>query len=174
MNDEAQWVGPLQPAPTVCDQCGKPLDDHPLLCPGAGPRCVVPPDAPRAPKWQRVEPGTVIPAGQPYRVEYKEPTLIQPLAIEYVGQAASWPVELEVNTGECAVFVDSSWRPPLELPTVRSLILAEVDDRYTEDKVLLTGPHHDNGKAWWSWDSRLSVIPDEINSFEVLWTEDEA
>jgi hypothetical protein len=107
MNDEAQWVGPLQPAPTVCDQCGKPLDDHPLLCPGAGPRCVVPPDAPRAPKWQRVEPGTVIPAGQPYRVEHH---MGSPVAQEFIWIKSETTLDLPDRD----YFVDSSWRPPLD------------------------------------------------------------
>lgn len=51
-------------------------------------------------KWQPVEPGHVIPSGQPYMFEVEDQT-----------------------TGDYAVpddgrgwFVDSSWRPPLELP----------------------------------------------------------
>lgn len=51
--------------------------------------------------WQPVEPGHVIPAGQPYMFEVEDQT-----------------------TGDYTVpddgrqwFVDSSWRPPLELPT---------------------------------------------------------
>lgn len=59
----------------------------------------------RAAKWQRVEPGTVILAGQPYRDESRSPYF------EYPDGAAHRFVAADDT------FVDSSWRPPLELPT---------------------------------------------------------
>jgi hypothetical protein len=92
-------------AANCCDHCGKPWvrQENMLLCPG---------DGDRHPKWQQVPPGTVIPAGQPYRVEFN--TESYPSAVEKpqgdglehkaVGYRKEW-------------FVDSSWRPPLELPT---------------------------------------------------------
>jgi hypothetical protein len=70
----------------------------------------------RHPKWRRVEPGTVIPAGQPYRVEWTSvyahtmPDAI--LASERVCNDHDMPV-----IGGEDWFVDSSWKPPLVLPT---------------------------------------------------------
>lgn len=57
----------------------------------------------RHPNWQPVEPGQVIPAGQPYRVVYAN-------GIDYAQDAGG-------STDGTYVEVDSSWRPPLELPT---------------------------------------------------------
>lgn len=62
-------------------------------------------------KWVRVEPGTVIPAGQPYRIEYGNGTafeygsgcLVEVTAVSH-GRTEDW-------------FIDSSWKPPLVLPT---------------------------------------------------------
>jgi hypothetical protein len=59
-------------------------------------------------KWVRVGPGHTVPAGQPYRIEYED------------GSASEHP-----NVGGVLVrratdfdlFVDSSWRPPLNQPT---------------------------------------------------------
>lgn len=78
-------------------------------------------------KWVRVEPGTVIPAGQPYRVEYAKPLEDHPAqererlvaceAREFLnGSAVARPLrdDLCVTTDW---FVDSSWKPPLDLPT---------------------------------------------------------
>jgi hypothetical protein len=69
----------------------------------------------RHPKWQRVEPGTVIPAGQPYRVEYSKgdaPSSIE--AQEYQSRPVEWMIPL---TTSVVWFVDSSWKPLLDLPT---------------------------------------------------------
>jgi hypothetical protein len=64
----------------------------------------------RHPKWQRVEPGHVIPAGHPYRVEFDGPGIV---AHECIARS-EWTVgNYEISD----VFVDSSWRQPLELPT---------------------------------------------------------
>jgi hypothetical protein len=62
-------------------------------------------------KWTPVAPGTVIPAGQPYRVEYEDGR-----AHEYPGgeKEVVWYEPAEDDTG---VFVDSLWKPPLVLPT---------------------------------------------------------
>lgn len=59
-------------------------------------------------KWTRVEPGTVIPAGQPYRREDGDE------AAEGVvkGLPHGFPVPRYNDW-----FVDSSWKPPLDLPT---------------------------------------------------------
>jgi hypothetical protein len=71
----------------------------------------------RHPKWQRVEPGHVIPAGQPYRIEWSDATADKLLASERLTdhnilalQMGSW-------------FVDSSWRPPLVLPTTPGSVI---------------------------------------------------
>lgn len=61
----------------------------------------------RHPKWQRVEPGHVIPAGQPMRYEYPGSD------IDAWEQTSVGRVEV---TSHGAWFVDSSWRPPLNLP----------------------------------------------------------
>lgn len=52
-------------------------------------------------RWTPVEPGTVIPAGQPYRVVFEDQSAI----------------DFKVTDGGGDVFVDSSWKPPLVLPT---------------------------------------------------------
>lgn len=65
----------------------------------------------RHPKWKRVEPGYVIPAGQPYRVERWD-TTFGPRASEYVDDKPH-----EVRPRDYPVFIDSSWKPPLVLPT---------------------------------------------------------
>jgi hypothetical protein len=62
----------------------------------------------RHPKWQRVEPGTVIPAGQPYRVEQVT------CNYEFPGKRSDMTVPFYRGS---TYFVDSSWKPPLELPT---------------------------------------------------------
>jgi hypothetical protein len=66
----------------------------------------------RHPKWQRVEPGTVIPAGQPYRIEWDATT--GETATEY---ASEFEQAVNPSRHETRWLVDSSWRPPLELPT---------------------------------------------------------
>lgn len=64
----------------------------------------------RHPKWRRVEPGTVIPAGQPYRAEHQ--------SVAHRAEEGVHPANHEVYSGSAYDwFVDSSWRPPLELPT---------------------------------------------------------
>lgn len=66
-------------------------------------------------KWVKVEPGTVIPAGQPYRVEWTTGRDEKEHAEENPGSEVNWkPSRLRENQ---RWFVDSSWRPPLDLPT---------------------------------------------------------
>lgn len=69
-------------------------------------------------KWVHVEPGTVIPAGQPYREVYKhnkgatyDCVYTDPLESR-AGSVVSGPSNY---TSEW--FIDSTWFPPLELPT---------------------------------------------------------
>jgi hypothetical protein len=61
-------------------------------------------------KWVRVEPGTVIPAGQPYRVEWVGPN--GPGAQEMVNGE-----QFNIPNNDSEWFIDSSWKPPLVLPT---------------------------------------------------------
>lgn len=65
-------------------------------------------------KWVRVEPGHVIPAGQPYRMEFAEDGFqkVTATATEYVATE-----DRGIGNGAAMWFVDSSWRPPLDLPT---------------------------------------------------------
>lgn len=64
-------------------------------------------------KWTPVEPGTVIPAGQPYRVEYNDhwPNKAQEFIRRDDFKAES------AFSNRAKFFVDSSWKPPLDLPT---------------------------------------------------------
>lgn len=71
-------------------------------------------------KWVPVEPGTVIPAGQPYRLEYcvAGGSLAGEKAYEYLsGEPDQWVLDGLYDGREFAMFVDSSWKPPLDLPT---------------------------------------------------------
>jgi hypothetical protein len=61
-------------------------------------------------RWVPVEPGTVIPAGQPYRRELHGARYIN--AMENTSGDRAVPVG-----GNAEWFVDSTWRPPLVLPT---------------------------------------------------------
>lgn len=63
--------------------------------------------AERHEKWVRVQPGTVIPAGQPYRVERPRGGISGETCVEYVRDA---PVDALDNGREW--FIDSSWKPP--------------------------------------------------------------
>lgn len=84
-----------------CEACGKPVDDHPRVKAGRDGWVYICQD--RAAKWVRVEPGTVIPAGQPYRL-----TTTQEFDLLVTGEAHKASKEWEI---------DSSWKPPLDLPT---------------------------------------------------------
>lgn len=98
----------------------------------------------RHPKWQRVEPGTVIPAGQPYRIEYQSPGLT---AGEYV------PTRPETVDGRYGGwFVDSSWKPPLVLPNeptwgiaVNALVPRQRLGRWS-----IRGDCFSDHRSWWS------------------------
>lgn len=68
-------------------------------------------------KWTRVEPGHVIPAGQPYRWENVNE------AVEGSYAQATYTVPRYH-----VWFVDSTWRPPLELPTEPTWGIAVKDD----------------------------------------------
>lgn len=63
-------------------------------------------------KWTPVEPGHVIPAGQPYRVEWLEDGI--PVAQERSGSA---DIRADGVDDFARWFIDSLWTPPLELPT---------------------------------------------------------
>jgi hypothetical protein len=70
-------------------------------------------------KWQPVEPGHVIPTGQPTMIEWdqvlhRERYGTNILRSEYLGAKDHFTVP---NDPSKHWFVDSSWRPPLELPT---------------------------------------------------------
>jgi hypothetical protein len=99
----------------------------------------------RHPKWQRVEPGTVIPAGQPYRVEYPQDGH---LAGEYVSSAdrVAEGSESIFHTEGHEWFVDSSWRPPLELPTTPTWGMVITDGFPAPDVALFKVD--DEGRLW--------------------------
>ena len=67
-------------------------------------------------KWVAVEPGHIIPAGQPYMIEFKLGMgwSVGLRRSEYVLDKDKVVIEYNSVSGW---FVDSSWRPPLELPT---------------------------------------------------------
>lgn len=69
----------------------------------------------RHPKWVRVEPGTHIEAGTPWRVEYAHAEFRADGqdAVEHSGVGSDWVVP---ETDD-VILVDSSWKPPLDLPT---------------------------------------------------------
>jgi hypothetical protein len=128
----------------------------------------------RHPKWVKVEPGTVIPAGQPYRVEYSDqrPEWLPPgtKSVDVDGNAVSVfrPVEHGLFVETSRWFVDSSWRPPLELPTTPSIIRAVIEN--ANRKVLLFGP---SLEGTWGTIGDYHYDPARITAFEVLWTEGE-
>lgn len=64
-------------------------------------------------KWQKVEAGTVIPAGQPYRIEPRDPEM--DIRERRTGNSIQWTFQPANDNYE--YFFDSLWRPPLELPT---------------------------------------------------------
>lgn len=63
-------------------------------------------------KWVRVEPGHVIPPGQPHAIKVDSPTGYGLMWGEYTLRE-----KVPVPTND-QWFVDSSWRPPLDLPIV--------------------------------------------------------
>lgn len=71
----------------------------------------------RHPKWVRVEPGTVIPAGQPYRIEFPDSFIGRFGHISDTCRESVSDKPCEIHNPENTYFIDSSWRPPLELPT---------------------------------------------------------
>lgn len=88
-------------------------------------------------KWVAVEPGTVIPAGQPYRIEWAE---IQRMLDDQV--LASERVCHDHDMRALALrdydyYVDSSWRPPLDLPTEPTWGIVVSDTRLDERKPLV-------------------------------------
>jgi hypothetical protein len=121
----------------------------------------------RHPKWQRVEPGTVIPAGQPYRVEnedgYHNEYPGRPFADVYYDRD-------ELMTG---LFVDSSWTPPLDLPTEPTWGIAVHVDAAGE-----VNSTHNTAKWWLSdagqvlrRDTRIGVSVDRVLDFIPLTPE---
>lgn len=72
-------------------------------------------------KWVAVEPGTVIPAGQPHRVEFSEPvadfSLARTMTAKELIRTKGFTVPSPLDSVEREWFVDSSWKPPLVLPT---------------------------------------------------------
>jgi hypothetical protein len=60
-------------------------------------------------KWVPVSPGTVIPAGQPYRIEFANVPGTAAHERTHHSEVAVW------DSHEW--FVDSTWKPPLDLPT---------------------------------------------------------
>lgn len=64
------------------------------------------------PKWVRVEPGTVIPAGQPYRIEYNDESAWK--ASEFVPKE---PITVPARPTQVDWFIDSTYSAPLKLPT---------------------------------------------------------
>lgn len=79
-------------------------------------------------KWQRVEAGHVIPAGQPYRIE-------PPASFETA--IKEWPKGHDLEDyrvpdwTDCDYFVDSLWRPPLEALLFKGVWSAPIErERY--------------------------------------------
>lgn len=157
----------------VCDECqGPPVHLHdydPSCVESRVGECVLDRveakvgnlDSGRHPRWQRVEPGTVIPAGQPYRVEY--PTAVGVNARECT-DGSRQIVDSEYPSD--AYFVDSSWRPPLDLPTDLSVIRAVMPG---EKPFLLTGPYP--GDYWTDQQGGIFRQAEKhLISCEVLWT----
>lgn len=116
-------------------------------------------------KWQRVEPGTVVPAGQPFRAEHgwRE---IGTVATESIQPS---PYELPPYS-DAEWFVDSSWKPPLVLPTEPCVIRAKL--KFGGTRVLFGHPNPgEDGMTFCRAIDGLSYRADEIESFEVLWVE---
>jgi hypothetical protein len=117
-------------------------------------------DADRHPKWQRVPPGTVIPAGQPYRVDWIEgdgaheyrpaKEAFQPLAHPDHSEGAEW-------------FVDSSWRPPLELPTTPGSVI-EARGKAGSCWLWFRGEHE-----WWINAKGATAYPRDLSLIRVLF-----
>lgn len=115
----------------------------------------------RHPKWQRVEPGYVIPAGQPYRVERWD-TTFGPRASEYVDDKPH-----EVRPRDYPVFIDSSWKPPLVLPTEPTWALVVKPSGYVDTLEVWRDERQEGGicyrnaglKGWMKLSEADAVIP---------------
>ena len=82
-------------------------------------------------RWHLAEPGTVVEAGQPFRLEPDDPG--KPIKEYRQGLSMQWTVWME----DVPTYVDSSWRPPLELPTAPTWGIA------------LVKPYRDSHKTRW-------------------------
>lgn len=126
-------------------------------------------------KWVRVEPGTVIPAGQPYRVEW-DGSDRQPLgtgsAAEY-SEPTQWKVrEFFKGYYYAGMFVDSSWSPPLELPEAPCVIKAVIWGGITHTLYgHFANDETQTGIVFCRAADGMTVKVDDIRSFEILWTE---
>lgn len=101
----------------------------------------------RHPKWTPVKPGTVIPAGQPYRKCYE--------GIANSALAAGRGVE-----------VDSSWKPPFVLPTERTWGITfhakfppEFGQWHLDGDEFWNGDRSDRNAHTWRAHSILDFIP---------------
>lgn len=91
-------------------------------------------------KWVKVEPGTVIPAGQPYAVI---PGASSPARFTWMEYGEGQPYEHKAQ-GNYEFFVDSSWCPPLELPTEPTWGIAVTTDQRSDKSGVLGVGHR-----WW-------------------------
>lgn len=80
----------------------------------------------RHPKWVRVERGTVIPAGQPWRVEYPVMNPEGTEAHESVSKTVLNQSSHALDSEDAEWFVDSSWKPPLEAVTIPGELVAQL------------------------------------------------
>jgi len=102
-------------------------------------------------KWQPVEPGHVIPAGQPYRIEYC--TGERPQSIETQADTDRIANKHDEHSdARHEWFIDSSWRPPLELPTEPTWGIAVTDDGEYVGKWSMERPEG------WSPDSSTTAL----------------
>jgi hypothetical protein len=101
----------------------------------------------RHPKWERVQWGDTIPAGQPYRYEFRTGVhSSEKWQITIVEQGESKPFTVE---SDHPYYVDSTWEP-LKIPTATgSVIRAEFDGRITfygkapeRDRWVVLGSNH--------------------------------
>lgn len=116
----------------------------------------------RHPKWVRVEPGAVIPAGQPYRLEWSKRGNMIPdelLASERVCDGH----EMKAHDGT-DWFVDSSWKPPLVLPTAEGSVI-EATRHGTKHLWWLTK----GGKVWANGVYQLSEDGSDLTVHRILF-----